>query len=146
MSYNEIRNKKNNPISGFKHLNLDTTNVVTVPRSRGSRRGSLEQQQFSKNYYTEYSKEHDEYEEADVGALFRAGRRRSRPPPHRVGTGLAIISANRQRPTVTAGDTLLNVRTRSLGPERSAPFLAAQHDHSRPPQRGYKHCGPSTPH
>lgn len=57
--------------------------VLAVPTPRGAGRGSLKQQQLSENYYTEHSEEHDEYEEAEVGALLGAGRRRARPPPHR---------------------------------------------------------------
>lgn len=71
--------------------------VLAVPTPRGAGRGSLEQQQLSENYYTEHSEEHDEYEEAEVGALLGAGRRRARPPPHRdsLDSGLAGISAAR---------------------------------------------------
>lgn len=62
--------------------------VVTGPgRACGVR--PLEKQELCEEYHAENREEHDEYEEADVGALFGAVADRARAPLHRAGTALA---------------------------------------------------------
>jgi hypothetical protein len=67
------------------------------------------------DYHAKDSEEHDEYEEADVGAFFGAVRGRARAPLHRSGTTLAST-----RDSVTARRSLHSLITiHSLGPRHS---------------------------